>query len=58
MYNIPVEYVERAVIELKRNGFEKIALHGISTGAGYALLCSSLIPEISCTIAVVPLVSA
>ena len=54
MYNIPVEYVERAVAQLKQNGFEKIALHGISTGAGYALLCSSLIPEISCTIAVVP----
>lgn len=54
MYNIPVEYVERAVTELKANGFEKIAIHGMSTGAGYALLCSSLIPEISCTIATVP----
>lgn len=54
MYNIPVEYVERAVKELKANGFSKIALHGMSTGAGYALLCASLIPEISCTIATVP----
>lgn len=54
MYGIPVEYVERAVAELKRNGFDKIAIHGISTGAGYALLCSSLIPDISCTLAVVP----
>lgn len=54
MYNIPVEYVERAVAELKRNGFDKIAIHGMSTGAGYALLCSSLIPDITCTLAVVP----
>ncbi|MGN0608695.1 MAG: acyl-CoA thioester hydrolase/BAAT C-terminal domain-containing protein [Oscillospiraceae bacterium] len=54
MYSIPVEYVEKAVAELKRNGFGKIAIHGMSTGAGYALLCSSLIPEITCTIAVVP----
>ncbi|MBQ8826079.1 MAG: hypothetical protein IJ007_03175 [Oscillospiraceae bacterium] len=54
MYRIPVEYVEKAVTELKANGFEKIAIHGISTGAGYALLCSSLIPDISCTIAPVP----
>ncbi len=52
--SIPVEYVERAVAELKRNGFEHIAIHGISTGAGYALLCASLIPEISCVLAIVP----
>lgn len=54
MYRIPVEYVERAIAELKANGFEKIGIHGISTGAGYALLCASLIPDISCTIATVP----
>lgn len=52
--SIPVEYVERAVAELKRNGYEHIAIHGISTGAGYALLCASLIPEISCVLAIVP----
>ncbi len=52
--SIPVEYVERAVAELKRNGFEHIAIHGISTGAGYALLCASLIPEISCVLSIVP----
>lgn len=54
MYSIPVEYVERAIAELKGNGFHKIAIHGISTGAGYALLCSSLIPDITCTLAIVP----
>ena len=54
MWRIPVEYVERAVAELKQNGFQKIAIHGISTGAGYALLCASFIPDISCVLAVVP----
>lgn len=54
MYSIPVEYVERAIAELKCNGFHKIAIHGISTGAGYALLCSSLISDITCTLAIVP----
>lgn len=54
MYQIPVDYVEKAVVELKKNGFEKIAIQGASTGAGYALLCASLIPDISCTVAPVP----
>lgn len=54
LYNIPVDYVELAVKELKRNGFKNIAIHGVSTGGAYALLCSSLIPDISCTISGVP----
>lgn len=54
MYKIPVEYVEKAVAELKANGYTKIGIQGASTGAGYALLCASLIPEISCTVAPVP----
>lgn len=54
MYKIPVEYVERAVVELKDNGYRNIAIHGVSTGAGYALLCASFISDISCTIAAVP----
>lgn len=52
--SIPVEYVERAVAELQRNGFEHIAIHGMSTGAGYAMLCASLIPDISCVLSIVP----
>ena len=47
MRAIPVEYVERAASELKKNGYEKIGIHGISSGAAYALLCASLIPDIS-----------
>lgn len=52
---IPVDYVQRAVRWLKEvKGIERIAMTGVSTGAGYTLLCASLIPEISCVIPVVP----
>ncbi len=53
--SIPVDYVEKAVKWLKETqGIEKIAMTGVSTGAGYTLLCASLIPEITCVIPVVP----
>ena len=52
---IPVEYVEKAVNWLKcTKGIEKIAMTGASTGAGYTLVCASLIPDITCVIPVVP----
>ena len=54
MRAIPVEYVERAAAELRRSGFEKIGIHGISSGAAYALLCASLIPEISLVLSICP----
>ena len=54
MRGIPVEYVERAVAELKRSGFEYIGIHGISSGAAYALLCASLIPDIRLALSVCP----
>lgn len=54
MCAVPVEYVERAVAELKRNGYKKIGIHGISSGAAYALLCASLIPDISLVISICP----
>ena len=54
MRAIPVEYVERAVAELRHSGFEKIGIHGISSGAAYALLCASLIPEISLVLSICP----
>ena len=54
MRAIPVEYVEKAVAELRRSGFEKIGIHGISSGAAYALLCASLIPEISLVLSICP----
>lgn len=53
--SIPVDYVEKAVKWLKETqGIEKIAMTGASTGAGYTLLCASLIPDITCVIPVVP----
>ena len=54
MRAIPVEYVERAASELKKNGYEKIGIHGISSGAAYALLCASLIPDISLALGICP----
>ncbi len=52
---IPVEYAEKAVNWLKSTqGIKKIAMTGVSTGAGYALICASLISEITCVIPVVP----
>jgi len=54
MRAIPVDYVEKAVAELKRSGFEMIGIHGISSGAAYALLCASLIPEISLVLSICP----
>lgn len=56
MYHIPVEYVEKAVNWLKeKKKISKIGIMGTSTGAGYILLSASLIPEISCVVAVSPL---
>ena len=52
MRGIPVDYIEKAVSELKKNGFEKIGIHGISSGAAYALLCASLIPDISLVLSI------
>ena len=54
MRAIPVEYVERAAAELKKNGYEKIGIHGISSGAAYALLCASLISDISLVLSICP----
>ena len=54
MRAIPVDFVEKAVAELRRNGFHKIGIHGISSGAAYALLCASLIPDISLVLGICP----
>ena len=51
---VPVDYVERAVEALKRDGYGRIGIHGISSGAAYALLCASLIPDISLVIGICP----
>ena len=52
---VPVESVEKAVLWLRGQGFEKVGLWGISMGAELALLAGSLIRSlISCVTAVCP----
>lgn len=47
---IPLEYIEYAIRWLKENGYEKIAVQGISRGAEYAAAAAVTFPEITCTI--------
>ncbi|SDA31774.1 BAAT / Acyl-CoA thioester hydrolase C terminal [Ruminococcus sp. YE71] len=54
MWHIPVEYAERAAAWLAENGHGRIAVVGISTGAAYALLSASKLPQITCAVAVSP----
>ncbi len=54
MYHIPVEYAERAAKWLHSRGYEKVIIMGTSTGAGYAMLSASLVPEINGAILVSP----
>lgn len=54
MYHISVEYIENAIKWLKNSGYHRIGIMGTSTGAGYALLCASLLSDINCVIAVSP----
>lgn len=51
---VPLEYVENAIAWLKEQGFEKIAVDGISKGLEYAILAASRFDDISCVIARVP----
>ena len=52
---VPLEYVENAILWLKKQGYEKIAVDGISKGSEYALLTASMFPDdITCVIARVP----
>ena len=54
MWHIPVEYAERAVQWLTENGYPKVGMMGVSSGAGYALLSASKLSRISCVAAVSP----
>lgn len=54
---IPVDYMERAVkwlLAWENGQIQKVGVKGSSMGAQYALLCASLIPEISCVIVATP----
>ena len=49
-----MEYAENAIRWLQGQGYQKIAVDGISKGSEYALLAASRFPEISCVVARVP----
>ena len=51
---VPLEYVENAIVWLKTQGFEKIAVDGISKGSEYALVGATRFDDITCVIARVP----
>ena len=51
---VPVEYVERAVRWLKKQGYQRIGIDGTSKGSEMALVAASMFPEISCVIVRVP----
>ena len=51
---VPIEYVERAVKWLKKLGYKKIGIDGLSKGSEMALIAGSMFPDINCVIARVP----
>lgn len=52
---VPIDPFEKAIGWLKVRGYEKIYMYGISEGGKLALLCASLMPEISGVIALSPM---
>ena len=51
---VPLEYVERAIELLKKDGFKHIAMFGVSFGARYDLVCASMFKEIEVVISAAP----
>lgn len=51
---VPVEYVERALSWLKKQGYRKVGIDGTSKGSEMALIAASMFEDISCVIARVP----
>ena len=52
--HVPVEYVENAIVWLKKQGYERIGVDGMSKGSEMALVAASMFPELYCVIARVP----
>lgn len=52
---VPIESVERACAFLRGRGYERIGIYGISKGGELALLAASLMPELTCVVALSPL---
>lgn len=55
LVRVPIDPFEKAIRWLKKKGYEKIILYGISKGAELALLCASLMPDISGVVAISPI---
>ena len=51
---VPLEYIEHAIIWLKRRGYQRIAVEGLSKGAEYALAAAVSFSDISCVILKTP----
>ena len=47
---VPVEFVEKAIAWLIKQGYKQIGIDGTSKGSEMALIAASLFPELSCVI--------
>ncbi|EFV01537.1 BAAT/acyl-CoA thioester hydrolase C-terminal domain protein [Pseudoramibacter alactolyticus ATCC 23263] len=54
LHSWPLEHVEKAVGYLKKKGYGKLGIAGISAGSNIALNAASRIPDITLTIALTP----
>ena len=54
LVSVPVEYVQSAIVWLKKQGYKRIGIDGMSKGSEMALIAASMFPELSCCIARVP----
>ena len=52
--NIPLDYIKNAIEWLKKEGYEKIAMEGISKGAEYTAAAAIAFEKISCVILKTP----
>lgn len=58
LIEVPIEPIERAVAYLWQRGFDRVGIYGISKGGELALLAASLMPQITCVVAISPLACA
>ena len=51
---VPVEFVEKAIVWLKKQGYQQVGIDGTSKGSEMALVAASLFSDLSCVIVCVP----
>jgi dienelactone hydrolase len=51
---VPVEFVEKAIVWLKKQGYQQVGIDGTSKGSEMALVAASLFSDLSCVIVRVP----